>query len=387
MIKKLNIETDFQEIFELSQFAFQYKLSDSELQRKREEAERHIIWGNMVNGQIGAKLHLIPLTVNINDTPLQMGGISSVATWPEYRRNGMVQELLAQALQHMKANNQVLSYLSPFSVPFYRKYGWEIAFSEKLYKIPIERLRKEWSVGGYMRRISPDIAILNEVYKEHGSRYSGTIIRDEKWWRQRVLKEDAHIAVAFNENHQAIGYVIYEVKEKLFKVIEHAYQSLQGLKLLLQFIGNHDSMAKFVELVAPENDNIPLLIDEPRFETKVDPYFMARVVDVHAFLRQFPFAGSSQERSVSLYVEDEFMQDNTGVYQLHQNSEGVNISKITSNKKAGIVTTIQQFTVMFLGYRRPRELYQLGLVHGDEPGINALEELIPHQQTYFPDYF
>ena len=55
-----------------------------------------------------------------------MGGIAGVATWPENRRQGHVSTLLKHALQEMKSKGQTLSFLHPFSIPFYRKFGWEL---------------------------------------------------------------------------------------------------------------------------------------------------------------------------------------------------------------------------------------------------------------------
>jgi predicted acetyltransferase len=381
-MKQLQLNKEYREIFELSQFAFQYKLTEEEIERKRLEAERHIIWGVKEEGRLAAKLHLIPLTVYVHGKQMNMGGVSSVATWPEFRRNGLVKELLTNALNYMRENGQVLSYLHPFSVPFYRKFGYELAFNEKIYTIPFEKLKRNWDVKGYVRRRELDVSLINSVYNQFAKRYTGAIVRDEKWWKQRVLKDDAHLAVAYDESGIPVGYIHFEVKDKKFTVIEMAYSSLTGLKLLMQFISNHDSMAETVELVVPENDNIPLLLDEPRFDTKVDPYFMARVVDVGEFLKQFPLA---TDESISIYVEDLIIPENTGLYSLRQSSGGV--TQLKSRAQAEVTCSIQQFTAMFLGYKRPTELYQLGLITGKEDAIKKLEGIIPHQQTYFPDYF
>ncbi|MFS0675140.1 enhanced intracellular survival protein Eis [Ornithinibacillus sp. 179-J 7C1 HS] len=385
MIKELNLNEQYRDIFALSQFAFQYTLSEKELELKRQEAERHMIWGIMENDKIAAKLHLIPLAVNIMGKQMQMGGVASVATWPEYRRNGMVRKLLKHALKYMRENGQVLSYLHPFSVPFYRKYGYEIAFNEKKYKIPFAKLKKDWGTKGYVRRIEPDIPLLNTIYPQYAKKYTGSLVRDEKWWKQRVLKDNYHIAIAYNDEHSPEGYIIFEVKEKLFTVVEIAYRSLSGLRLLMEFISNHDSMAEHAEFVVPENDNMPLLLDEPRFETKVDPYFMARVVDVIGFLKQYPTTVGRE--SISIFVEDSFLPENTGVYYVNPTTDGLTCTVIKTEGKAEIHCTIQQFTSMFLGYKRPRELAALGLIEGSQEAVEKLENLIPNQQTYLPDFF
>src|SRR5690625_1180692 len=121
-IKQLT-EKDYDQIFSLSQYAFQYELSYEELEKKKAEAKQHKIWGWMEGEEMGAKLHIIPLASYINGKTFNMGGISSVATWPEYRRKGLVKKLLSHALHDMKKNEQHLSLLHPFSFPFYHKYG------------------------------------------------------------------------------------------------------------------------------------------------------------------------------------------------------------------------------------------------------------------------
>src|SRR5699024_4206316 len=211
---------------------------------------------------------------------------SAVATWPEYRRNGMVKQLLYHSLKYMKHHGQTISFLYPFSFAYYRKYGWELSFDKKEYNLPIERLPKDINTNGYVRRREPDIAQLNSIYSTYAKKFTGMLARDEKWWNDRILNKDMHIAIAYNDSDESVGYILFNVKKEIFNVIDIAYTSINGRNLLLKFIANHDSMAKTVEMTVPENDKLPLLLDEARFEQKSISYFMARIVDVHAFLKQ-----------------------------------------------------------------------------------------------------
>lgn len=381
-------ETDYDAIFALSQFAFQYELSEPDLTKKKEEANRHIIWGWMVEQQLAAKLHLIPLSCYINGKEFPMGGISSVSTWPEYRRQGAVKNLLHHVLKHMRENGQTISFLHPFSFAFYRKYGWEHAFTEKSYTIPLEKLKRTWDGKGYVRRIQHDMPTLDKIYNEYTKQFNGPLVRDEKWWEQRVLKGDWHVAVSYKEWNEAVGYLIYNVKNEKLTIHEMAYSTLDGQKLLLQFISNHDSMADKVEMVVPDNDHLPLLLDEPRFNQKLEPYFMARIVDVFEFLKQYPFQLGNEQSTLTLHVEDSFLPENNGTYQLRQSGGETNVTFMQSNSSEdGIYSTIQYLTSMFIGYRRPLELYNLGLIQGKKEQIEQLERIIPNRQTFFPDFF
>jgi predicted acetyltransferase len=385
-IKRLT-EDNYDEIFSLSQFAFQYELTEEEIVKKRDEASRHSIWGWMDEDKLAAKLHIIPLTSYVNGESFEMGGISSVATWPEYRRQGIIKQLLFHALQEMKANGQTISFLSPFSIPFYRKYGWELAFTHKEYEIPIEHFKCNWKAKGYVRRIEQDIPLLHEIYTICAKEFTGMLTRDDKWWEQRVLTDSSlHIAVAYNEADDAEGYLMYHVKENVYTVKEMAYTSLNGRKLLLQFIANHDSMASKVKMIVPEGDNLSLLLDDPAFDQTVVPYFMARIVDVFSFLKQYPFRKSGQDRELMINVEDAFFPENNGAYKLTEDRTGVDVEKVL-NDGTGIHCIVQLLTSMFLGYKRPLELYEADLIRGKVEEIEQLEELIPKQQTFFADFF
>jgi len=384
-IKQLT-EKDYDQIFSLSQYAFQYELSHEELEKKKAEATRHKIWGWMEGEEMGAKLHIIPLASYINGKPFNMGGISSVATWPEYRRKGLVKELLRHALRDMKKNGQHLSLLHPFSFPFYHKYGWEYTFTEQHYSIPINKLKKDWEASGYVKRsTTADIPLLHQLYTSYAKSYNGMLVRDEAWWKQRVIKDQPHIAVGYNEQHKAEGYIIFTVKDNVFAIKEIIYNSLNGRKLLLQFIGNHDSMVEHTKMIVPEDDQLALLVDDPRFEQKLIPYFMARIVDVPAFLAAYPFQADG---SFSILVEDKFFPENNGNYHLRIGNGQAEVSAVRGySGNSTVYCSIQTLSGMLLGYRRAMDYYRLGQLEADLETMQQLEKVIPQRNTFFADFF
>ncbi|MUV37209.1 hypothetical protein JNUCC1_01015 [Lentibacillus sp. JNUCC-1] len=382
-------ESDYESVSLLSQFAFQYELSEDELIKKKKEMARHRIWGWMVEGDLAAKLHLIPLSCYILGNTYKMGGISAVGTWPEYRRQGMVKKLLKHALTEMKKEGQTISFLHPFSIPFYRKYGWEMAFHSNKYTIPMKKLKKDWDGKGYLRRNPLDLDTLHSVYTRYAKQFTGMLTRDRKWWEQRVFKDRWHTAVAYDEAGSAEGYLLYMVKENVLHVHEMVDCTLNARKLLFQFISDHDSMAEEVRITLPDNDHIRLLINDPSFQHKVEPNFMARIVDVLAFLEKYPLQKCYLTQPLLLHVVDDFLPENNGTY--HFNSIGDHI-KITYEayddiSVKGLHCNIQQLTIMMLGYKRPSDLFNAGLLKGEYEDIKKLEKIIPFQQTLLTDSF
>src|SRR5699024_9869189 len=158
----------------------------------------------------------------------QMGGISSVATWPEYRRQGMVKHLLKHALTYMKNQGMTISFLHPFSFALYRKFGFELAFANKTYTIPIEYFKNVERGHGYVRRINNDLTPLHAIYHTYTKHCTCPIVGDDQSWRQRILNKQGHIAVAYHMGGEAEGYLIYDVKNKQMTIQEIAYRSLNG---------------------------------------------------------------------------------------------------------------------------------------------------------------
>ena len=95
-----------EESIRLSQFAFQYELSVEERLERIVNFKPEQSWGYYVEEQLAAKLTIHKLKTWINGCSFDMGGIAGVATWPEFRRHGMVKKLLIHALQTMKAAGQ-----------------------------------------------------------------------------------------------------------------------------------------------------------------------------------------------------------------------------------------------------------------------------------------
>jgi len=387
-IKQLS-NKHYDTILALNEFAFQYEIPDHRRMHVKQKFENHTIFGTMDGDTIAAKVHIIPFHCYVNKKPLKMGGIASVATLPEYRRQGMVKHLLKHALEHMRDQGQTVSFLYPFSFPFYRKFGWELISMEKHYTVPMERLKQTWDGKGYMRPSEKNIPLLHDIYTRFARHYNGMLTRDEQHWETAVLKESDRIAIAYNDNDEPEGYILYHVKKNILTVNEYAYTSMNGWKLLLEFMANHDSMAKSVKMVVPENDQLTLLLSEPRFEQHLKPLFMARIVDVFEFLKLHTFAETNQSIAAHIYVEDTFLPENNGTYVIRQTGDQTHVTYTKGSEKSASAMhcSVQQLASIMFGFKRPSELYHVGAITGNREAVSTIEQLIPRNQTFLMDFF
>lgn len=375
---------NYPEIFKLSEYAFQYHLNEEAYNKKCKEAERHKIYGYKINDTLAGKLHMIPLEVFIQGKLFTMGGISSVATWPEYSGQGIAEKLIKKSLIEFKEKNTKLAYLHPFNVGFYRRFGFEIAFDSVNYKIPVEKLRHPWKKTGYIERHIIKTSELNLVYEQFARQFNGGINRDEKWWQQRVLTDEkAEVILIKDKEGKPQGYLIYKVENNCFEVIEMAYTNQIYLESIYHFILKHQATVKEITIPTYEGDLLSYIINDPMFIQEKQPYFMARIVDLESFLSDYPFM-IVEESSINVSVKDDFLSDNTGFYTI--SSQGiVKNEKLDSENYLEI--NIGDLTSLLMGYKNIAELGKLNKIKGNQNELDKLSKMINPKPTYLLDFF
>jgi predicted acetyltransferase len=387
-IRQLRHE-EFDAVAELSQYAFQYTLSPAELEEQKKKFKPEQAWGVFDSEELNAKLTLLPLQVYLHGKQFAMGGIAGVATWPEKRRGGLVSQLLKHALEQMKASGQTLSFLHPFSFPFYRKFGWEICTEHKKYTIPVDKFPAKTAIEGTIKRNVRDPEPLNKVYQQYAQKFNGTLARDMEWWENRVLDEEIQTAVYYAENGTPEGYVLYKVQKKELLSDEFVYVSEQARRSLWTYLSNHDSMIeKGTFTMIPANDSLPYLLADPRIQQEVIPYFMGRIVDVAAFVEQFPFRPSAQGTEITLALTDINAPWNEGIWRLSVSEQGEGrLESVHENTEAQLECDIAALSAMLIGYKRPQELFRWGRLTGSAKAAELLELVVPSAQTFLMDFF
>jgi len=389
-------QNDIVESIKLSQFAFQYDMSVEEEQERIMNFKPDQSWGYYVEDQLAARLTILKLQTWINGCAFEMGGIASVATWPEFRRHGMVKQLLIHSLQSMKADGQTLSFLHPFEFPFYRRFGWGTYVEIKKYEVPKELIINQFTASGQMRR-TKDWQLFDKLYQAYAQQFNGTLIRDEGWWTRNVIRKTSTSAIYYDEAGVAKGYIHYKVKDREMVVEELVFLDEPARRGIWKFIADHDSMMDKVIVKAPVDDQLAYILRNPRIKQEITAYFMARIVDLVGFLEKLPMTAGLDKRKLELQITDEFAPWNNGLFSVKWNASGkakvkmiADLESPTPKGKAAAVTIacdISTLATMLLGYQRPTLLRTIGLLQASDTATALLEQLIPHNTTYLMDFF
>ena len=384
-------EDEYLESMKLSMYAFQYKIPETDVPARIEGLKDHKILGIWDENILSAKLHIIPLSIFMKDAEWKMGGIAGVATYPEYRRNGYVKSLLIDSLKHMRNNDQIVSLLHPFDISFYRKFGWEILNETKKITIDKKDLKFLDPQQGVIKRYSKEShnERIEEIYQQFCTQYTGMLKRETNWWKKSVYDEESQVAVYYRSPSEAMGYILYHVKEGKMEVQELVALDHEARIGLWNFICQHDSMVETVTIHLASQDSFPYFLPQPKVKTELYPYFMARVVDAEECLQRFPFLHENE--SLFLHLEDSYAPWNNGSYLL-----GEEEIKVFKNKtggqcvhppKKGIRLNINSLSAILFGYKRPMELYDMGYLQGSKPEVELFEKKVPALKSAFIDFF
>ena len=331
---------------------------------------------------------IYPMRVMIWGRVYLMGGLTGVGTYPEYSNMGLMHKLLEQALKNMQSRGQYICYLYPYSIPYYRRKGWEIISDKISYEIKDYQLPRNRQVPGDVRRVKTDSDEIRRAYDRYARHTHGAVLRDELAWNEYWLwdPDDIMAAIYYNEDNEPDGYVIYWIANEVFHIKDMIFNNENARAGLWNFVSAHFSMINQVEGNTYTDEPLAFLLEDASITETISPYYMARIVDFPAFVAQFPFKPDAMDRQWRFTLTDPIMECNQGSFLLTISRDGKGeATRIAEQCRDSI--SIQTMTTMLMGYKRPDYLARIGRLQADEETIDMLEDAIEQQTPYISDYF
>ncbi len=336
-----------------------------------------------------SQVAVYPMQVQIFGRQYAMAGLTGVGTYPEYSNMGLMHKLLEQALKNMRTRGQYICYLYPYSIPYYRrKGGWELISDRIFYTIKDYQLPKNHQVAGDVRRVKTDSDELKYAYNRYAARTHGAIIRDELAWNEYWLwdKDDIMAAIYYNEKDEPDGYVIYWIENEVFHIKDMIFHNEEARTGLWNFVSAHFSMIDRVEGYTYTDEPLAFLFEDASIQEIISPYYMARIVDFPAFIKDYPFKADVVDREWRFTLTDPIMECNQGSFLLKISKDG-RAEAVRIAEQCPDSISIQTMTTMLMGYKRPDYLSRIGRLKAEAATIDMLEDAIEQQTPYISDYF
>lgn len=344
------------------------------------------------DGSLMNMLHLNPYTINLRGQELQVPYIVGVATAPEYRGRHLFGPLLDTAFAVLRAQKQAFVLLMPISAGIYRPYQFDYCYYRHRYEMPLAVLPKAGSTSAdiTLQRagLEQEAEAFAKVYAAVTAAYHGAVKRDDKNWRNllSVHQGEQVKAVLAKRGGQVLGYMLYSIADRTFSVQELLAEETAARDALLRFARGHVTEAEKFSWLAEVWDKMYLHLQDQNYAGSLQPFMMARCINVRQALVQLTNIAADIQGAVSLLITDKTLPLNNGLLKLEVNAGQVDVKSTVDMQD--IEMDVAAFTQLYFGQFSVQELAAENRlkIHNEEAAL-LLDRLFPKCHNYINEYF
>jgi predicted acetyltransferase len=351
-----------------------------------EESDPEGTIGIVEDGRLRAALTICDFQTHWGATTLPMGGIAGVATYADARGRGLVDRMLRQSLERMRANGQVVSSLFPFAFAFYRKFGWDWVGEKRTYVLPLRELPRRREITAARELDAPDPkTILAPIYTQVARHYHGAFTAESHKWHDPLNHNDGRTTYVHTTDG---GYMIWRYPGSgggPLDIREYMATTPDADAALLALLRDIGTQVEQGRVHLPADTPIWSSLMHWDVSTTVQPVFMGRVVDLAAALAARPIP-PDLFGTLTLAVADEHAPWNDGVWRL--TADGGVLSAARTQDTPQIAADIAAVSQAYWGTPSVATLRRAGrLTVHDDAAFGLLCQLLPPALVYCWDGF
>lgn len=359
---------------------------DEVKQSKFPVLERADILGCFDGGELVSQVAVYPLKMNVYGSVCPIGFVTSVSTYPEYSGRGIMSRLLRQSLHRMREKRQPLALLYPYSIPLYRRFGWEIISNKISYTVKDRQIPSRVKAPGFVHRVAWDNRDFMELHNKFARQTHGCLYRDALAWEEywRWDEDDTKVAIYYGAEGQPYGYMVYLIREDRMFVKEMIYMNREAQKGLWEYIRAHDSMIDEVKGNTYFNEPVAFDMDDGDIRETIRPYIMGRIVDLEAFLEHYPCDPSEQNVCIAFEVTDPVLEWNDRSFRVL--FDGGRCRLTDAPAQHTVQLSIGTLTTLLLGYKTAAQLARTERIRGSAEAVQRLDDVLLHEVPCISDY-
>lgn len=347
-----------------------------------------VMAGRDTQGKMVCSLEMVPHNMWWGQALIPASSIGGVATVPDEQKKGYAARLLIQAIHFMREEGFHICPLWPFSLAYYRKFGWGHPGHDVELKVWPDILRRQEIDPRRIRPARPeDAPTIAALYNAQAQKLQCRTERDDQWLTGRGMKDHfpEKTQVHLSAEGRIDGAVIYRATPQAMaqgstlRILELIGVSpaiqLEMLRALAE-IPNVQS----IEMLVPRNSLLPHLFHD-RVTAIIQQRLMVRVLDVAKALACLKPPRDLQG-SISFEVMDWVLNEDYPVAATARMDQGE--IDVTGQALPGAMRcTIGVFSQIFCGGLTTAEAREMGQLEGGSAEADALCDGLFHRLTPF----
>ena len=296
-----------------------------------------------------------PYTIKFNGNDVKMGGIGAVATLPQERNKGHVRKLFNYCFEEMRTNEQIFSFLFPFSHPYYRMFGYELCYDKQLVNMPLNAFTGLKAPGrAELFVYDRDLDVLKDIYAAFTANKNLAVVRTDEGWKELFDKDSYkdlyNTYIWYDADDNPSCYISYDASSEVqneINVKELAFKNYDALKGMLGFLSTFHPVFHAFKGYFPNFIDFTMIVPEPKLmRRELSTGGMNRIIDVEKVLGYTKTPNTNA--SVNIEVNDNSIALNNGVFAVSFEDGSVNVKKTTA--RPDLNCDIQALTRFAVGY-------------------------------------
>ena len=348
--------------------------------------QRADVLGCFDGDDLVSQFAVYPLEMNIYGAKYPVGFVTSVCTYPEHTGHGIMKRLMIQSLTRMRENHRPFALLYPYSIPLYRRLGWEIISNKMTYIVKDTQIPRRIKEPGYIRRVEWDDKEFMQLHTKFAQKTHGCLFRNNLAWEEywRWDEDDTRVAVYYSDDDVPYGYMVYLINNDIMHIKEMIYLTHEAQRGLWEFIHAHDSMIDEVRGNNYYSESIAFELDDSDIKETIRPYSMGRIIDVAEFFESYECDPDEPEAVFRFDVEDDLLPWNNRSFTVRFCHGKCSLTDVEPDYSMKL--SIATLTTLLLGYKTAQKLYGMDRITAEPSAVEILDDILLHQIPYVSDY-
>ncbi len=351
-----------------------------------------------VDGKMATTMGTFPFTVRLNGAPVHMGGVTAVGTLPQFRRKGLLRQVMGLGFNQMRERGQSIAILWASMSAIYQRFGYGSASSDVKYSFDPRfagfALPQEPTGRVELMEKEDAYPVIKQIYIQYATPRNLHIHRSSILWDVGTLRpakkdQPVYIGVYRNGDGEARGHIVYNTKsadspdpgpDQVLNVKDFVYLDMDAFRGLWEYIRGHDLVGRVnIRGAFGEDDPARDLLMEPRMlNRKVNDGIWMRIVDVEKAIPQRPYGGRG---ALVFEIQGDTMCPwNEGAWEMETSGTVTEVHK--SSRQPQLSMPINSLASLMSGHRSATALARIGLITAhDDRALPVADELF---HTVYP---
>jgi predicted acetyltransferase len=344
------------------------------------------------DGRLATAFASWPLTMRYNGIGIPVGGVTTVGTFPVYRRRGHLRRIMTTYFEQLyEKGERPIAILYASMAAIYQRYGYAIVSTQCRYNVEPRYLQfavHKPVIGSFRELGDDEFPVLVDLYRRFREERTGYLHRGRPMWDANVLAPPpaGHFLhrVVYEENGEPLGYVIYTLRpgtgplpsgqtltlpsgQTLF-LRDLIWLTVPAYQAVWEYFTSMDLVASIVWSMVPVDDPLPHLMLEPRMlhRTSGDG-LLGRIVAVEKALPQRPY---DEEGILTFEIKDDLCSWNQGRWKLEASTDGSSISRTSDDPQ--VTMPVSTLAMLVFGQLSASEAARMGRLDVGDPGALSI---------------